>query len=168
MGTYWTLHVVPTTPAFAPSGDQVVKLMDYLAKETGVAGGFEIGKKTDLDAKGASKAIAAAKGDVECAVPFTDDLKSGVLFNWDPDEGDDEFFWADGLRITISAKPRKFVDLESPKIPGRSARFSIAFTGNKGWVGDSANAKAAFKHKTFLPGLEKLLGVPLAVVAISS
>jgi hypothetical protein len=165
MGTCWTLYVVPKSESFVPSKAQVKTLLPFLAARTGVASGYEVGARTGLSAVEAADAFAEVAAEAgTCIVEFTDDLKSDVLFGWDPDAGDDERFWADGLLIETTEEPSECGDDEGGG-PVASSRFSIAFTGNKGWYGEVGTV---FQDKTFLSDLEKVLGIPLDVIAVSS
>ncbi|HLF94446.1 MAG TPA: hypothetical protein VJB14_13370 [Planctomycetota bacterium] len=50
----------------------------------------------------------------------------------------------------------------------RLAQFSIAFTGNKGWLHEVEEDREAFKDEGFLPAVAEILGTPVEVLAISN
>ncbi|RPH35001.1 MAG: hypothetical protein EHM91_17770 [Planctomycetota bacterium] len=128
--------------------------------------GFTVRGKGGLSAADAGTALAAAKGGVSCKSGSADELRSDVLFGWNPDEGDDERFWSDELEVLITDKPCTYADPES-EIPGREARLSIAFGGNKGWW-PPEDLRSTFRDEAFLLDLEEVLGLPVVLVTISS
>lgn len=67
-----------------------------------------------------------------------------------------------GCGKKVAATEMKFKTL------GRAACLAIVFTGNKGWYADRKNPRKAFKDVKFLPALEKLLGTPVEVLAVST
>lgn len=212
MGEWWELALVPRTPGYVPSPVQLDAVLQMFQKRFGLEFSEDLDNESLTDQKAAinhlRKAASSPKGDAE--VRFQCD-PSTELFGWDPDAGDDDFFWSDTLVVSLRPTPWPHADWECEKAscpsckaslidaiaerrndgsgfasplecgcgvetPLEKARFSkgvrlsrfcLTFWGNKGWFHDVRNDRDAFKEKTFLPGLEKLLGTAVDVLAIS-
>lgn len=209
----YSLYLIPKDLAtYRPTPAQVTQLLQFLATRLEIPGEYAVNGEEELVLESAVEHVRAGvqanQGGTELIVSFND-LVSGSLFGYDPEMEDPDInFWADELRMYITAQPFPYCDWEyeeascpacnqrisqpfevleevrlsgAPvacpcgaktlpedlkKTPGvRLVQFAIAFTGNRGWKYEVRQDRDAFQDPDFLAALEKLLGVPLEVVA---
>ena len=213
MAQGFSLYLIPKDEAtYRPTPQKVTQLLQYLAARLEIPGEYAVNGEEELTLESATEhvraAVQATHGGAELVVSFND-LVSGSLFGYDPEMEDPDInFWADELRVDVTAQPFPYCDweyeeascpacnqrisqpfevLEEVRVSGapvacpcgaktlaedlkrtagvRLAQFAICFTGNRGWKYEVRQDRDAFQDSDFLAEIEKLLGVPIEVVA---
>jgi hypothetical protein len=209
----YNLYVIPKDDAtYRPAPAQITQLMKFFSARLEIPDEYAVNGEEELTSESAIEhlraGVQATHGGTECIVSFND-LVSGSLFGYDPEmEDPDVNYWADELRVCVTAQPFPVCDweyeeaacpgcgqrisqphdvLEEVKLSGAPVacpcgaktlpedlkktagvhlvRFSICFTGNRGWTYEVRQDRDAFQDVDFLAEIEKILGVKVDVVA---
>ncbi len=209
----YSLYLIPKDLAtYRPTPQQVTQLLQFLATRLEIPGEYAVNGEEELTLESAVEhlraGVQATQGGTELIVSFND-LVSGSLFGYDPEmEDPDVNYWADELRVCVTAQPFPYCDWEyeeascpacgqrisqpfdvledvrlsgAPvacpcgaktlpedlkKTPGvHLVQFVISFMGNRGWKYEVRQDRDVFQDPDFLAALEKILGIPLEVVA---
>lgn len=112
----YNLLLLPKDPLYAPSADQMEKLVKLLCERLEITGDLSVDGEDELSVDDAVERLRAATqstaGGTECTVTISDYLSTG-LFGWEPGGDDpDENFWADELKVYLTAKPFPYGDWE--------------------------------------------------------
>ena len=126
----YDVHVIPKEATYRPTPARITELVKFLSLRLEIAGDFSVDGEDELSTENAIEHLRAAaqsnSGGSECTVSFND-LVSGSLFGYDQDASDpDENFWADEVRIYLTAIPFPWCDweYEDATCPACGQRFS--------------------------------------------
>lgn len=130
MSLGYDLYVIPREPTYRPSTEQVGALMKFLNERLEIAGDWSVDGEDELSNEAATEHLRAAGGSShggsECIVSFND-LVSGSLFGYEPDAPEPDLnYWADELRIYLTANPFPWCDweYEDASCPACGQRFT--------------------------------------------
>ncbi len=168
----YSLNIIPKEATYRPTPQQMTEVIKFLAERLEIGGDWSVDGEDELATESAIEHLRAAcqsnSGGSECNVSFQD-LVSGSLFGYEIDSPEpDENYWADELRIYLTATPYPWCDweYEEAACPSCGQRFSqigeileeVRLTG--GTVICPCGAK------TLPEDLKKSAGVNLAQMAI--
>ena len=168
----YMLQIIPQEATYRPTPQQMSDVVKFLAERLEIAGDWSVGPEDELTTVSAIEHLRAAcqstSGGTEAIVSFQD-LVSGSLFGYELDSPDpDENYWADELKIYLTATPFPWCDweYEEAACPACGQRFSqigelldeIRLTGDPVLCPCGA--------KTLPEDLKKSPGVNLAQLAI--
>jgi hypothetical protein len=130
MSLGYDLYVVPQEPTYRPTPEQLTQLMKFLIERLEIGGDWSVDGEDELDNASAVEHVRAAgassHGGSESNVSFND-LVSGSIFGYEPDAPEpDQNYWADELRVCLTAAPFPFCDweYEEASCPSCHQRFS--------------------------------------------
>ena len=168
----YNLVIIPEEATYRPSPQQMTSLIKFLCERLEIMGEWSVGGEDELSNESAidhlRAACPASAGATEAIASFQD-LVSGSLFGYEQDSSEpDENYWADELRIYLTATPFPWCDweYEEAACPACTQRFSqigeildeIRLTGDPVLCPCGA--------KTLPEDLKKSAGVNLASFAI--
>ena len=120
MAQGYNLLLVPKDPLYRPMADQVTKAMSFLAERLEIDGDFSVDGEDELPLREAIDRLRgashSARGGTELTVTISDYLSTG-LFGWQPGADDaDKCFWADELKVYMTAEPFPYADWEYEEV----------------------------------------------------
>lgn len=168
----YMLQIIPKEATYRPTPQQITDAVKFLAERLEIEGDWSVGGEDELSTESAIEQLRAAcqsaSGGTEATVSFQD-LVCGSLFGYEMGSPEpDENYWADELKIFLTATPFPWCDweYEEAACPGCTQRFSqigeileeVRLTGEPVLCPCGA--------KTLPEDLKKSAGVNLAQLAI--
>ncbi len=172
MSLGYDLYVIPQEPTYRPSPEQISGLMKFLIERLEISGDWSVDSEDELSNDSAIEHLRAAgassHGGSECNVSFND-LVSGSLFGYEPDAPEpDDNYWADELKIQLTAAPFPFCDweYEDAACPACGQRFSQIAESLDEVRGTGAPVSCPCGARTMPEDLKKSPGVQFAQLAL--
>lgn len=168
----YSLVIFPKEATYRPNSQQMTDLVKFLAERLEIGGEWGVGGEDELSTESAIDQLRAAcqstSGGTEATVSFQD-LLSGSLFGYEIGSPDpDENYWADELKIFLTATPFPWCDweYEEAACPSCNQRFSQIgeILDEVRQTGDPVICPCG--AKTAPEDLKKSAGVNLAQLAI--
>lgn len=173
MANGYSLYLLPKDNAtYRPTPKQITQLMQFLAARLEIPGEYAVNGEEELSIESAVEhlraGVQATHGGTECIVSFND-LVSGSLFGYDPEmEDPDVNFWADELRLHVTAIPFPYCDwdYEEASCPACGQKISQPFDVMEDIRLSGAPVACPCGAKTLPEDLKKTPGVRLVQFAI--